>query len=64
MNEVLQRCAALLHAVAVLLGGGTACARSRERAAGNGYPDAVKLRSWHVDPHRTGMYFPWTRRDE
>ena len=64
MNEVLRRCAPLLHLIAVLLGGGTALAKSRERAAGNGYPDAVKLRSWHVDPYRTGMYCPWTRRDE
>lgn len=64
MNVVLQRSAALLHAVAVLLGGGSACARSRERAAGGHYPDVAKLRSWHVDPYRTGVYFPWTRRDE
>jgi len=63
MRAVIHLCAALLRAAGLLLAGAGARPARDEHADKLGYPDAMKLRSWHVDPYRTGNYFSWTKRD-
>lgn len=63
MKIVIHLCTALLRAVGLLLAGAGASPARGAHADKLGYPDAMKLGSWHVDPYRTGNYFSWTKRD-
>jgi hypothetical protein len=47
-----------------VLGGGGTRAPDVAGLENAGYPDVLNLRSTHVDPHQTGNYYPWTKRDE
>jgi hypothetical protein len=64
MKPFLQTCGLLLRAVGLLLGGSRDCPRRDQGASRLGVLDLMKLRSWHVDPFRSGNHFPWTRRDD
>ena len=64
MKPVLRYCGLLLRAVALLLRGSDDRSGRNDRVTGGEGLNLMKLRSWHVDPFRTGIYFPWTRRDD
>jgi hypothetical protein len=64
MKRFLQTCGLLLRAAGLLLGGSGDRPRRDQGASRLGVLDLMKLRSWHVDPFRTGNHFPWTRRDD
>jgi hypothetical protein len=64
MKPFIQTCGLLLRAAGLLLGASAERPGRDQGASRLGGLDLMKLRSWHVDPLRTGNYFPWTRNDD
>lgn len=64
MKPLLRSCTLLLRAVALLLRGSGDRSGRNDRVTRVEGLNLMKLRSWQVDPLRTGNYFPWTRRDD